>query len=204
MQKLNYNNEMKKIIKSLNGSRPKLLLHACCGPCSSAVLERLNEAFDISVLFYNPNIDSSDEYIYRLKELRRLIDEMDLKVETIDPSYNSQEFYDAVKGHEDDKEGGARCSICFKLRLDEAAKYAKENKFDYFTTSLSISPYKNAQLLNKIGAVCGEKYGVNYLYSDFKKENGYKRSIELSKDHHLYRQDYCGCSFSKRERLENL
>jgi predicted adenine nucleotide alpha hydrolase (AANH) superfamily ATPase len=204
MQKLNYNNEMKKIIKSFNGSRPKLLLHACCGPCSSAVLERLNEIFDISVLFYNPNIDSEEEYNFRLSELRRLIEEMDLEIRTIDPDYNAEEFYQAVKGHEADREGGARCSICFKLRLDKTAAYAKENGFDFFTTTLSISPYKNSQVLNKIGGLCAKNHGVDYLFSDFKKENGYKRSIELSKDYHLYRQDYCGCSFSKMERLESL
>ena len=181
--------------------RPRLLLHSCCAPCSSYCLEYLSEYFEIEDFYYNPNISPEEEYRYRVSELDRLIGEMDLKnpVTLIEGRYDPQDFFEAVKGYEDEPERGARCGICFKLRLEEAARMAAERKADYFTTTLSISPLKDAELLNRIGGEMAEKYGVPYLYSDFKKKGGYLRSIELSREYDLYRQNYCGCIFSKRE-----
>ena len=189
--------ELEKI-KS-NGVAPKLLLHSCCAPCSSYCLEYLSEFFEITVFYFNPNIED-EEYYRRLDEQKRLIGELKVKnpISVVSPQHNTDEFYSAIKGYEKEKEGGKRCEICFRLRLLETAKFAKENGFDYFTTTLSISPLKNATTLNMIGAECSEKYGVKYLFSDFKKKGGYLRSIELSKEYSLYRQDYCGCVFSKR------
>ncbi|WP_138160548.1 epoxyqueuosine reductase QueH [Peptoniphilus catoniae] len=198
MNRINYNLEMKKIIDSLDGKKPKLLLHSCCAPCSSAVLEKLKEIFDISIFYYNPNLDSKDEFIRRSDEQKRLAEELGIK-KVIVEDYKPEDYYLKIKGHENDKEGGPRCFLCFELRLEKTAELAKKFDFDYFTTTLSISPYKNAQALNEIGEKLGKKHGVNYLYSDFKKENGYKRSIELSKLYKLYRQNYCGCEFSKKE-----
>lgn len=201
MNKINYNLEMEKIIDSLDGEKPKLLLHSCCGPCSSGCLERLNDFFDITIFYYNPNLDSNEEFNRRADEQEKLLDDMNFKnkMELVVSKYNSETYYNAIKGYEKSEEGGERCGICFNLRLEESAKYAKENGFDYFTTTLSISPYKNADLLNRIGSKLSEEYGVKYLFSDFKKKNGYKRSIELSKNYNMYRQDYCGCVFSKKE-----
>ena len=181
--------------------RPRLLLHSCCAPCSSYCLEYLSEYFEIEDFYYNPNISPGEEYRYRVSELDRLIGEMDLKnpVTLIEGRYDPQDFFEAVKGYEDEPERGARCEICFKLRLEEAARMAADRGADYFTTTLSISPLKDAELLNRIGGEMAEKYGVPYLYSDFKKKGGYLRSIELSKEYNLYRQNYCGCIFSKRE-----
>ncbi len=200
--KINYQRELDKILESLNEEKPTLLIHSCCAPCSSYVLEFLSKYFKISVLYYNPNIYPEAEFAKRLDEQVRLVREMPLEnaTEVIDAGYNPKEFYDAVKGYEEEKEGGARCEKCFRLRLDKTAEIAKEKGFEYFTTTLSISPLKNEQVLNKIGEGLAEKYGVKYLYSDFKKKNGYKRSIELSKEYNLYRQDYCGCIFSQKER----
>ena len=185
------------------GERPRLLLHACCAPCSSYVLEYLSQYFRLSVFDYNPNISPASEFRMRTEEIERLVKEMPFPGECPDVivgKYDPERFYEAVKGHESDREGGDRCAICFRLRLREAAEAAKAGGYDYFTTTLSISPLKNAALLNAIGAELAEEYGVPYLYSDFKKRNGYKRSIELSREYGLYRQDYCGCVFSKRER----
>ena len=211
MNKVNYNLEMENIIKKLDkNNRKKLLLHSCCGPCSSGCLERLNEYFDITIFYYNPNLDTLEEFNRRSIEQEKLIKDMNLKneIKLIIPEYNSLEYYNAIKGHEKSKEGGSRCEKCFELRLKESAKLAKEMNFDYFTTTLSISPYKNSTLLNTIGEEIGKEYSVNYLFSDFKKKNGYKRSIELSKKYNMYRQDYCGCIFSKNEaeekRRENI
>ncbi len=178
---------------------PKLLLHSCCAPCSSYCLEYLSEYFDITVLYFNPNIED-EEYNRRLEEQKRLVGEIKTKnnISVFEGRHNTDEFYSAVKGFENEKEGGKRCEICFRLRLGEAAKFAKENGFDYFTTTLSISPLKNASLLNQIGEELAEREGVEYLFSDFKKRGGYLRSIELSKEYSLYRQDYCGCIFSIR------
>ena len=197
-EKKNYQLEMEKTIKSLAGKK-KLLLHSCCAPCSSATLERLYPYFDITVFYYNPNIYPPEEFNHRKEEQSRLLQEMkelEQKVCIVAPEFNDKEFYDAVKGLEKEPEGGKRCIECFKLRLERTAKYAKENEFDFFTTTLSISPHKNAENLNKIGEEMSEKYDVSYLFSDFKKKNGYKRSIELSEEYGLYRQNYCGCVYS--------
>lgn len=186
--------------------KPSLLLHACCAPCSSYVLEYLSEYFDISIYYYNPNISPEKEYVFRLEELSRLLKEMPEAngVKIIDAPYDEQTFFDAVKGLELLPEGDKRCYKCYELRISETAKKAKENNFDYFTTTLSISPYKNADWLNQIGQDLEKKYNVKYLVSNFKKKNGYKRSIELSKDYGLYRQDYCGCVFSKKQAESRL
>lgn len=178
---------------------PKLLLHSCCAPCSSYVLEYLSNYFYITVFYYNPNIYPDEEYAKRVKEQQELIKRIPTKylVRFIEGKYEKDRFYEAAKGLENEKEGGERCFKCFELRLEEAAKLAKRLEFDYYTTTLSISPHKNAEKLNEIGMKIGEKYNIKYLVSDFKKKNGYKRSIELSKEYELYRQDYCGCVFSK-------
>lgn len=203
MNKINYQNELEKIINYhvKRNEVPNLLLHACCAPCSSYVLEYLSQYFKIDILFYNPNISSEDEYQHRGKELVRLIKEMDFvyPVTPIIEQYSSDDFYDCVKGLENCKEGGNRCFKCYELRLKHTADIAAKRKYEYFTTTLSISPLKNAEKLNEIGKKLENEYEVKYLYSDFKKKNGYKRSIELSKEHQLYRQNFCGCIFSKRE-----
>ena len=191
--------ELERITKG--GHQPRLLLHACCAPCSSYVLEYLSRYFQITVLFYNPNISPASEFDLRAEELARLIGEMPLAnpVNCVVGHYDPAEFAAIAKGHENDPEGGERCTACFRLRLEESAKYAKENGYDYFTTTLSISPLKDAKRLNQIGSELAEQYGVPYLFSDFKKREGYKRSIQLSAEHGLYRQDYCGCAYSKRD-----
>ena len=198
---MNYQKELDKLLIKLKKEErvPTLLLHCCCAPCSSYVLEYLSEYFKITVFFYNPNIDPESEYTKRILELQRLIASMNLKhpVSFIAGQYDSERFYEMAKGLETIKEGGERCFKCYELRLREAAEIAKEGEFEYFTTTLSISPHKNAQKLNEIGQRLGEEYGVEYLLSDFKKKNGYKRSIELSEEYGLYRQNYCGCVFSK-------
>lgn len=173
----------------------------CCAPCSSYCLEYLSKYFDITVYFYNPNISISDEYNYRLSEEKRLVSLMPFEhpVKVVEGEYLPKDYFEYVKGLENEPEGGKRCEKCFRLRLEFSARYAKEHGFDYFTTTLTISPLKNAQLLNSIGAELAEKYGIPWLYSDFKKREGYKRSIILSKEYDLYRQNYCGCVFSKRD-----
>lgn len=203
MNKINYQLILDKEIEKINasGKRPTLLLHSCCAPCSSYVLEYLAGIFDITICFYNPNISPENEYLFRLDELKRLINEMPLdgKVNIADTDYEPELFYETIKGMEDMKEGGDRCFKCYELRLEKAAAAAKNGGFDYFTTTLSISPHKNAAKLNEIGEKLSEKYGVNYLFSDFKKRGGYKRSCELSAEYELYRQNYCGCVYSKIE-----
>lgn len=200
----NFQKEMDRLIEKnqREGVVPTLFLHSCCAPCSSYVLEYLSRYFKITVYYYNPNIYPPREYEERTMEVERLIRDLPAEhpISFIVGEYRPELFYEAVKGHEADPEGGERCGICFALRLEEAAKLAKEGKFDYFTTTLTISPLKDAARLNQIGEEMGEKYGVSYLNSDFKKKNGYKRSTELSKEYNLYRQDYCGCVFSMRER----
>lgn len=200
-QKVNYQKILDKFIKDLNYDVPKLLVHSCCAPCSSYVLEYLNKYFNITVLYYNPNIYPFEEYEYRKNEQKRLISEMQFEnpVSFIDCDYDNNSFNKAVKGLEAEPEGGKRCEKCFELRLNKTAEVAKENGFDYFVTTLSISPLKNAETLNRIGKEAGEKYGVKYLLSDFKKNNGYKRSIELSREYSLYRQNFCGCVYSKQK-----
>lgn len=199
---INYQVELDKIILKEKDRTPSLLLQACCAPCSSYVLEYLSSIFNITILYYNPNISPYTEYLKRLNEVQKLISEMPLKnkVTILECSYDNDKFLDMVKGKEELKEGGLRCFDCYKLRLEYTAKVAKENNFDYFGTTLSISPYKNSTWLNEIGSELEKEYNIKYLYSDFKKKNGYKRSIELSKIYNLYRQDYCGCIFSKRDR----
>ena len=181
--------------------KPSLLLHVCCAPCSSYVLEYLSSYFDITLFFCNPNITSENEYSYRVNEVKRLISQMPLEGNVVfyEGKYDTSAFFDIAKGHEKEPEGGERCFKCYELRLRETAEYAKCNNFAYFTTTLSISPYKNAEKLNSIGSSLADEYGVKYLFSDFKKKNGYKRSIELSAEYDLYRQDYCGCIYSEME-----
>ena len=204
MNKRNYQKELENVIKENQekGRVPKLLLHSCCAPCSSYVLEYLSQYFEVTVFYYNPNIYPEEEYGKRVKEQEKLIESMNFThpVTLKEGGFLPEDFYRTVKGYEGDKEGGERCFLCYRLRLLEAAKEAAEGKYDYFTTTLSISPLKNAEKLNEIGEELAKEYGVSYLNSDFKKKNGYKRSVELSAEYGLYRQDYCGCVFSKRER----
>lgn len=201
---MNYQKELDNIIDKLTREqrRPKLFLHSCCAPCSSYVLEYLSEYFDLTIFFYNPNIHPEEEYIRRVEEQKALIKAMPLKSEVhfLRGDYQPSEYYEQIKGLEREPEGGARCFVCYELRLREAAKLAATMGFDYYTTTLSISPHKNAEKLNEIGERLGQEYHISYLPSDFKKKNGYKRSIELSKEYNLYRQDYCGCVFSRRDR----
>lgn len=205
--KRNYFLEQEKIIKQADSENPpKLLLHSCCAPCSSAVLEYLSQYLSITVFYYNPNIFPEAEFLHRIDEQKRLIEQLPVKnkISFIERGWHPDRFYDAIKGLEHIREGGERCFACYRLRLEESAKRAAELGCDYFTTTLSISPYKNAPKLNEIGEELAEKYGVKHLPSDFKKKNGYKRSVELSAEYGLYRQDYCGCVFSKKEREEFL
>lgn len=197
---INYQLKLEEIINENKDKLPTLLLHSCCGPCSSYVLEYLNKYFKITILYYNPNIYPYDEYKKRLDEQVRLINELNVenKISILECSYDNNEYENVIKGLENEKEGGSRCHKCYELRLEKTAKLAKENNFDYFSTTLTVSPYKNAQVLNEIGSKLEKKYNVKYLYSDFKKKNGYKRSIELSKIYNLYRQNYCGCIYSKK------
>lgn len=202
--KVNYQRKLDDIIRGLdkNAAPPKLLLHSCCAPCSSYVLEYLSQYFSITIFYYNPNIYPPEEYDHRVKELRSLLERMPMKnkVTLIERGYEPKEFYEAVKGLENIPEGGERCFACYRLRLERSAQLAKEIGADYFTTTLSISPYKNAPKLNEISEELSEIYDVKALPADFKKKNGYKRSIELSAEYGLYRQDYCGCIFSKQDR----
>lgn len=207
MIKINYQTELEKIIEKhqKQGETPTLLLHSCCAPCSSYVLEYLSKYFKITVLYYNPNIYPDEEYLKRVSEQKQFIDKFptENKIDFIEGNFDKKRFYETVKGKERLPEGGERCFLCYELRLREAAEYATRGNFDYFTTTLSISPLKNAQKLNEIGLNLAKQYGVKYLVSDFKKKNGYKRSTELSQQYGMYRQNYCGCIFSKQER-ENI
>lgn len=203
MVKVNYQKQLDKIIDEIqnNSKTPTLLLHSCCAPCSSYVLEYLSQYFKITVFYYNPNISPKEEYIKRVEEQKRLISQLPVKnpVDFIEGDYEPQDFYDIAKGLEQVPEGGERCFNCYKLRLEKTAKLAYDLNMDYYTTTLSISPYKNALKLNEIAEELSEIYSVKNLPSDFKKKEGYKRSIQLSKEYDLYRQDYCGCIFSKRD-----
>ena len=200
--KQNYQLVLEKTLKALQAEdkRPSLLLHSCCGPCSSYVMEYLAQYFDITIFYYNPNISPAAEFQFRAEEQQRLIHEMGLGVKFQLGTYEPERFFALAKGHEAEPEGGERCFKCYRLRLEEAARAAKAGGFSYFTTTLSISPHKNAQVLNELGKEISDTFGVPYLYSDFKKKNGYKRSVELSHEYGMYRQDYCGCVYSKRER----
>ena len=200
---MNAQQQLDQTLAALSPSeRPTLLLHACCAPCSSYVLEYLSRYFRITLFFYNPNIAPEEECRFRLDELRRLVREMGLSddVSVLEGNYDPDRFQALAKGLETLPEGGARCSDCYRLRLRETARVAAEGGFDYICTTLSISPYKNAAWLNAIGTEEAEAHGVRYLVSDFKKKNGYKRSCELSEQYGLYRQDYCGCVYSKAAR----
>lgn len=195
MNKVNYDLLMQKEVEKLKGKGKKLLLHSCCAPCSSATLERLKDYFDLTVYYYNPNIDGAEEYALRAVEQKRLCEELDIKC--VVNEFNKADFLSIVKGLEKEKEGGARCEKCFYLRLKNTAEFAKANVYDYFATTLTVSPLKNAQVINKLGEEIEREVGVKYLPTDFKKRGGYLRSIELSKIYNLYRQNYCGCEFSK-------
>ena len=194
-EKINYDKLMMEEIESLHGERKSVLLHTCCGPCSSACIERLRKYLDVTVYFYNPNVEPYEEYLKRKETQIKLLKDLDIPY--IDADYDNDYYRSSVKGLESEREGGARCPVCFKIRLKKTAEVAKENNFDYFCTSLTVSPHKNSDIINKIGHAIGESIGIKFLYSDFKKREGYKRSIELSKEYELYRQDYCGCLFAK-------
>ena len=202
MNKRNYQKELDLITDEISKKniRPALLLHGCCAPCSSYCLEYLNRYFNISILYYNPNISPIEEYQKRVDELKHLLEVMPKEnpIRMIEGRYDPDRFYEMVKGYEDCREGSERCFICYEMRLLEAAKYALKEGSDYFCTTLTISPLKNAQKLNEIGEKIGDKTGVRFLPSDFKKKGGYQRSIELSKQYGLYRQNFCGCIFSRR------
>ncbi len=201
MNRVNYQKELDKIIDQLKtkGEVPRLFLHSCCAPCSSYVLEYLSRYFEITLFYFNPNISPEEEYRKRVEEQQRLIRQLPAvhPVTFVEGRYEPKEFYHAVKGLEKEPEGGARCRACFCLRLEEAAQLAAQGGYDYYTTTLSISPLKNARVLAEVSMEIGEKYGVRWLPSDFKKKEGYKRSIQLSTEYELYRQNYCGCIFSK-------
>ena len=185
---------------ALSGERPSLLLHSCCAPCSSAVLEYLDRYFDITVFFFNPNIAPFEEYEFRLRELERFLSEVyGDRIGLISPEWDHDSFLSKCVGLRDEAEGGERCTVCYGQRLEETARVASDGGFDYFCTTLSVSPYKDPVRINELGDLYGGKYGVKFLPSDFKKKNGYARSVELSKQYGLYRQNYCGCPFSKRD-----
>ncbi len=212
--KINYQIELEKVIEQIKKEErvPKLLLHSCCAPCSSYVLEYLSEFFEITIYYFNPNITEKEEYLKRIEEQKRLIAELNPKnpIHFLEGAYNPEKFFEIALGLEEEPEGGARCIKCYYQRLEETARMAKDGNFDYFTTTLTVSPYKKSEKLNDIGTYLEKQYHITYLHSDFKKKNGYKRSIELSKVYGLYRQDYCGCIYSKKEaekrkeQLENI
>ena len=187
------------------GSRKKILLHSCCAPCSSHVISYLTNFFDITIFYYNPNISPKSEYEKRKKEQIRLIKEIDKvgNIDIIDCDYDNDIYEERIKGYENEPERGSRCTICFDLRLSRTAEMAKHLNYNYFCSTLTVSPYKNSKLINEIGEKLGKEYGVTWLYSDFKKENGYKHSIELSHKYNLYRQDYCGCKYSVRNKVQD-
>ena len=204
MNKVNYqlllDRELQNIVRQ--GSVPRLLLHSCCAPCSSYCLSYLAEYFSITVYYYNPNITSEEEYEKRVAEQRRLIEELPVKypVSFVEGAYQPRRFYEMAQGLEEVPEGGKRCFACYEMRQREAVRYAWEQGYDYVTTTLSVSPHKNAQKLNEIGLRLGQEFGIAYLVSDFKKKGGYLKSIDLSKEYGLYRQDYCGCEYSRKQR----
>lgn len=202
---MNYDLLMEKQISEMSEGST-LLMHACCAPCSSACLERLGNYFDISIFYYNPNITDKDEYNKRVEEIKKFISGFKTKypIKLIEGRYDPKEFFEISKGLEDEPERGKRCFECYKLRLEETAKVASELNFNYFCTTLTLSPYKKVDWLNEIGENLDNKYTSTYLYSDFKKKNGYKRSIELSNEFNLYRQDYCGCVYSLRDEIERI
>jgi len=195
MDKINYDKLMQEEISTFNGTKKSILLHSCCGPCSSACIERLKEHFDITIIYYNPNIEPYEEYLHRKNEQIRLLNELNIKY--IDDDYNNDYYHKLTEPLKNEKEGGKRCAVCFGIRLKYTAKKALDLGYDYFATTLTVSPHKNSDIINNIGYRIGKEYGIKFLYSDFKKREGYKRSIELSKKYDLYRQNYCGCLYSK-------
>lgn len=201
---MNYNKVMEEEISKIvaEGKKPSVLLHSCCAPCSSHVIATLTPYFDITILYYNPNIEPYEEYEKRKQEEIRFINEYpnQNKLTIMDCDHDNKLYHETIKGLEQEKEGGARCIKCYYLRLDKTAQIAKDKKYDYFATTLTVSPLKNSNKLNEIGEYLSKKYNIKYLFSDFKKKNGYKHSIELSKEYNLYRQDYCGCIYSKEQR----
>lgn len=196
-----YKNLFLETVNNLQ-EKKSILLHSCCGPCSSYVIQYLSNWFDITVIYYNPNISPDREYFKRKEEQIRLINDLG-KCKFLDCDYENEVFERAIRGVEDEPEGGKRCSRCFRIRLEKCAKVAREMGFDFFCSTLTVSPHKNAEVINMIGHSVGEMYGVKWLYSDFKKDNGYKESIELSKKYNLYRQNYCGCKYSERKEKDN-
>lgn len=204
MTNKNYQEVMEEILEEVKilKKHPTLLLHSCCAPCSSYVLEYLSKYFDITILYYNPNIYPEEEYIRRRDELYHFLKDVPYNISVIEIPYNEQDFYQEIKGFEHSLEKGERCFICYELRLRETVKYAKKHGFNYFTTTLSISPYKVSSKINEIGQKLEKEYGVSFLYADFKKKNGYQRSLELSSIYNLYRQNYCGCVYSYTERMK--
>ena len=194
---MNYQKELEKLISSLD-YKPTLLLHSCCAPCSSYVLEYLEPYFEITVLYYNPNIEPIEEYLKRKEEQINFINKVHPNIKILDVTYDNDLYDLTIKGMEEEKEGGSRCYKCYKLRMEKTAKIAS-NKYEYFGTTLSVSPHKNASFINEIGAELEKNYNSKFLYADFKKNEGYKRSIVLSKEYNLYRQDYCGCLYSKNQ-----
>ena len=205
MNKVNYQRELDMLLAKLAGERdegkksPRLLLHSCCAPCSSYCIEYLSGYFDITVFYYNPNLYPDEEYIKRVREQEHFIELFDKKIKFVEGDFEKELFYETVRGFEDEPERGKRCALCFGLRLSKTADMAKREGFDYFATTLTISPQKDAGLINRIGQSISDDVGVCYLASDFKKKNGYKRSVELSNEYGMYRQDYCGCRFSVRK-----
>lgn len=208
MNKQNYHLKMLEMINEYCDEQkvPKLLLHSCCAPCSSYCLEVLSQYFSVTVFYYNPNIYPPEEYEMRVEEQARFVKEFPAKypITFVEGAYDTARFYEMAKGMEQLKEGGERCFACYELRLRESAEYAKQHGYDFFTTTLSISPLKNAEKLNEIGKQLEEEYGIKYLYSDFKKQNGYKRSTEISNEYDMYRQYYCGCVYSKKQRDDEI
>ena len=204
MNQINYQKRMEEEIAKVrqNEAVPKLLLHSCCGPCSTYCIQTLSEYFSVTVYYFNPNIYPPKEYACRAAEQKRFIEQFPVKhpVSFVEGPFEPKEFYDYIRGYEKEPEGGERCFLCYRLRLEKTAEYAKQNQFDYFTTTLSISPLKNAAKLNEIGGELAVKYDILYLFSDFKKKEGYKKSTEISREYGMYRQYYCGCVFSKEQR----
>lgn len=208
MNQINYQKCMEEEIAKVrqNEAVPKLLLHSCCGPCSTYCIQTLSEYFSVTVYYFNPNIYPPEEYACRAAEQKRFIEQFPVKhpVSFVEGPFEPKEFYDYIRGYEKEPEGGERCFLCYRLRLEKTAEYAKQNQFDYFTTTLSISPLKNAAKLNEIGGELAEKYDILYLFSDFKKKEGYKKSTEISREYGMYRQYYCGCVFSKEQRAREI
>ena len=204
MNRRNYQKELEKIISRYGQQKPTVLLHSCCGPCSSSVLEYLTQFFQVTILWYNPNLYPEEEYVRRLYTQKELLEKMGLseKVQLLTEKWRSEEYYTAVKGYEEEPEGGKRCERCFRLRLEECARIAKEHGFDFFCSTLTVSRHKNAVLINAIGEEAARQTGILWLPSDFKKRDGENRSVELSEKYGIYRQVYCGCEFSLRARLQ--